>query len=93
MINSSLKTLAQMLANKEISSVELTQTFLNRIDAYNPVINAYIALDHEKTLAQAKAADVRIAAGTDQMIIEQTDTGSFDAFVAAYNSSTLCCDN
>ncbi len=63
MINSSLKTLAQMLANKEISSVELTQTFLNRIDAYNPVINAYIALDHEKTLAQAKAADVRIAAG------------------------------
>jgi len=29
----------------------------------------------------------------DQMIIEQTDTGSFDAFVAAYNSSTLCCDN
>ena len=63
MINSSLKTLAQMLANKEISSVELTQTFLNRIDAYNPEINAYIALDHEKTLAQAKAADVRIAAG------------------------------
>jgi aspartyl-tRNA(Asn)/glutamyl-tRNA(Gln) amidotransferase subunit A len=63
MINSSLKTLAQMLANKEISSVELTQTFLNRIDAYNPEINAYIALDHDRTLAQAKAADVRIAAG------------------------------
>ncbi|MDO9151845.1 MAG: Asp-tRNA(Asn)/Glu-tRNA(Gln) amidotransferase subunit GatA [Methylotenera sp.] len=63
MINSSLKTLAQMLANKEISSVELTQTFLNRIDAYNPEINAYISLDHDRTLAQAKAADVRIAAG------------------------------
>jgi len=63
MINSSLKTLAQMLANKEISSVELTQTFLNRIDALNPTINAYIALDQEKTLAQAKAADARIAAG------------------------------
>ena len=63
MINSSLKTLAQMLANKEISSVELTQTFLNRIDALNPTINAYIALDQDKTLAQAKAADVRIAAG------------------------------
>ncbi|MDP2153556.1 MAG: Asp-tRNA(Asn)/Glu-tRNA(Gln) amidotransferase subunit GatA [Methylotenera sp.] len=64
MINSSLKTLAQMLANKEISSVELTQTFLNRIDAYNPEINAYIALDHDRTLAQAKAADARIAAGS-----------------------------
>ncbi|HEY9210687.1 MAG TPA: Asp-tRNA(Asn)/Glu-tRNA(Gln) amidotransferase subunit GatA [Methylotenera sp.] len=63
MINSSLKTLSQMLAKKEVSSVELTQTFLNRINTYNPEINAYIALDQDKTLAQAKAADVRIAAG------------------------------
>jgi len=63
MINSSLKTLSQMLAKKEVSSVELTQAFLNRIDAFNPEINAYVALDKDKTLAQAKAADVRIAAG------------------------------
>ena len=63
MINSSLKTLRQMLAEKEISSVELTQTFLNRINTYNPEINAYVALDQDKTLAQAKAADARIAAG------------------------------
>ncbi len=63
MINSSLTKLSQMLANKTISSVELTQTFLNRIDALNPNINAYIALDQDKSLAQAKAADVRIAAG------------------------------
>lgn len=63
MINSSLKTLSQMLAKKEVSSVELTQAFLKRIDTFNPEINAYIALDQDKTLAQAKAADVRIAAG------------------------------
>lgn len=64
MINSSLKKLSQMLAGKEISSVELTQTYLNRIAQYNPAINAYIALDSDKTLAQASAADVRIANGT-----------------------------
>lgn len=63
MINSSLKTLSQMLAEKQVSSVELTQTFLNRIDALNPDINAYVALDKEKTLAQASLADARIAAG------------------------------
>jgi len=63
MINSSLKTLSQMLAKKEVSSVELTQAFLNRINTFNPEINAFIALDQDKTLAQAKAADVRIAAG------------------------------
>ncbi len=64
MINSSLKQLGAMLQAKEISSVELTQAFLNRIRKFNPEINAYIALDEARTLAQAKAADVRIAAGT-----------------------------
>ncbi len=63
MINSSLKQLGQMLAKKDISSVEMTQVFLDRITKYNPNINAYIALDANKTIAQAKAADTRIAAG------------------------------
>jgi aspartyl-tRNA(Asn)/glutamyl-tRNA(Gln) amidotransferase subunit A len=64
MINSSLKQLGDMLQAKKISSVELTQSFLSRITQYNPSINAYITLDHSKTLAQAAAADARIAAGT-----------------------------
>jgi aspartyl-tRNA(Asn)/glutamyl-tRNA(Gln) amidotransferase subunit A len=64
MINNSLKQLGHMLASKQISSVEMTQTFLNRIAKYNPSINAYIALDHDKTIAQAKAADLKISNGT-----------------------------
>ncbi|OAM52155.1 aspartyl/glutamyl-tRNA amidotransferase subunit A [Methylovorus sp. MM2] len=64
MINSSLKQLGTLLAEKKISSVELTQQFLDRIDQHNPEINAYIALDKEITLAQAKAADQRIAQGS-----------------------------
>ncbi|MGB4811678.1 MAG: Asp-tRNA(Asn)/Glu-tRNA(Gln) amidotransferase subunit GatA [Methylophilaceae bacterium] len=63
MINSSLKQLSQMLMSKQVSSVELTQFFLNRIDTLNPEINAFVTLDTTKTLAQAKAADARIAAG------------------------------
>jgi aspartyl-tRNA(Asn)/glutamyl-tRNA(Gln) amidotransferase subunit A len=63
MINSSLKQLGDMLHAKKISSVELTQSFLTRIAQYNPSINAFIALDEAKTLAQAKAADARIASG------------------------------
>ncbi|NOT65735.1 MAG: Asp-tRNA(Asn)/Glu-tRNA(Gln) amidotransferase subunit GatA [Methylotenera sp.] len=63
MINSSLKQFGELLQTKKISSVELTQTFLNRITQHNPSINAYIALDEAKTLAQARVADTRIAAG------------------------------
>ena len=64
MINSSLKSLSSALQANTISSVELTQEYLNRIHQFNPTINAYITLDEAKTLAQAQAADVRIAAGT-----------------------------
>ncbi len=64
MINSSLKDLSAALQAKTISSVELTQEYLNRIHQFNPSINAYIGLDEAKTLAQAQAADIRIAAGT-----------------------------
>jgi aspartyl-tRNA(Asn)/glutamyl-tRNA(Gln) amidotransferase subunit A len=63
MINSSLKQLATMLASKEISSVEMTREFLQRIAQHNPEINAFVTLDQDKTLAQAAAADQRIAQG------------------------------
>lgn len=61
--NASLKQFGEMLQSKKISSTELTETFLARIKQYNPNINAYIALDESKTLAQAKAADALIASG------------------------------
>ncbi|HEY8354529.1 MAG TPA: Asp-tRNA(Asn)/Glu-tRNA(Gln) amidotransferase subunit GatA [Methylophilaceae bacterium] len=63
MINSSLKQLGAMLASKQVSSVELTQAFLDRIARHNPEINAYITVDPERSLAQAAAADERIARG------------------------------
>ena len=63
MITRDLKALAQALANKEISSVELTQLYLDRIACLNPEINAFVTVDAEKSLAQARAADQRLAAG------------------------------
>jgi aspartyl-tRNA(Asn)/glutamyl-tRNA(Gln) amidotransferase subunit A len=105
MINNSLKTFSQMLAKKEISSVELTQTFLNRIKQFNPSINAFITLNEAKTLVQAKAADVRIAAGKAEPLtgipIAQKDIfcangwrttcGSkmLETFIAPYNAHVI----
>ena len=63
MINHSLKQLSQLLADKQLSSVEMTQTFLDRIKQYNPELNAYVTVDEDASLAQAKAADQRIANG------------------------------
>jgi aspartyl-tRNA(Asn)/glutamyl-tRNA(Gln) amidotransferase subunit A len=63
MINKSLKQLGEMLQTKQISSVELTQTYLDRIAQLNPEMNAFITVDPDKSLAQAKQADGMIATG------------------------------
>jgi aspartyl-tRNA(Asn)/glutamyl-tRNA(Gln) amidotransferase subunit A len=63
MINSSLKQLSSQLAARKISSVELTRLYLDRINSLNPDLNAYVTLNAETTLAQARAADTRLAQG------------------------------
>ena len=64
LIQASLRELGAALAAKRVSSVELAQLFLDRIERFNPVLNAFITVDPDKTLAMARAADVRLAAGS-----------------------------
>ncbi|HSR35695.1 MAG TPA: amidase family protein, partial [Desulfurivibrionaceae bacterium] len=52
-----------LLARREISARELTEAVLARIDAVEDRVHAYITLDREGALAQAAAADARLAAG------------------------------
>src|SRR5213083_2896826 len=61
MLNASLKELSAALARKKISSAELTQLFLDRTSRLNGALNAFITVEAEKSLAQAHAADERIA--------------------------------
>ncbi|MBI4989229.1 MAG: Asp-tRNA(Asn)/Glu-tRNA(Gln) amidotransferase subunit GatA [Rhodocyclales bacterium] len=63
MINASLKELSAALAGKQLSSVELTTLFLDRIGKLNPALNAFITLDAEKSLSMAREADHRLARG------------------------------
>ncbi len=53
----SLAELAKGLAAGEFSSVELTQHFLDRIDAFDERLNAFITVTGEQALAAAKRAD------------------------------------
>ena len=62
MHNSTLAQLSSELGAKKVSAVEVARHYLGRIaDAKS--LNAFITVDEEKTLAQAKAADARIAKG------------------------------
>ena len=63
LINASLQELSSALAEKKVSAVELATLFLDRIEKFNPSINAFVTVDRAKTLAQAAEADARRAAG------------------------------
>ena len=62
MINSSLKQLAAAIKTKKISSRELTQSYLSRIETLNPELNAFITVDAEKSLA-CRCSDKLLEAG------------------------------
>lgn len=59
-----ISPLSQMLTNKEISSVELTQKYITAIESENSKYNAYVSTTFEKALENAKQADRIIASGT-----------------------------
>ena len=54
---------AWALQSGEISSVELTRSCLERIQAHDGSINSFITVTEERALAQAEAADRRRSAG------------------------------
>jgi aspartyl-tRNA(Asn)/glutamyl-tRNA(Gln) amidotransferase subunit A len=62
MHNKTIKELSALLQSKQVSSVELTTHYLDRIAGSG--LNAYLHVDRELSLAQAKAADERLALGT-----------------------------
>ena len=58
-----VSVLRRALDAKKISSVELATLFLDRIDALDPALDAFITVERERTLTEARAADARIARG------------------------------
>ncbi len=54
---------ARALAARKISAVELVEAYNGAVAAMNPELNAYITATPQLALAQAQAADARIAAG------------------------------
>ena len=53
----------QLLLAKEVSSVELTQAYLEKIASIEPHLRALITVEPELALNQARAADKQISEG------------------------------
>ncbi len=55
--------LAQMIAERRVTSVEVTQAFLDQISAVDEKVHAFLHVDAEGALAQAAAVDAALDAG------------------------------
>src|SRR5215510_14473747 len=71
---------ARMLSRREISSRDLVEKLLARVDAVNPVLNAVVELRRENALQRAEAADQAIARGDRRPLlgVPMTVKDSFD---------------
>ena len=58
-----IHALKEMLAAGKVSAVDITRSVLDRIDAAESKVGAYITLDREGALKQAEAADRLLAQG------------------------------
>jgi len=63
MHNKSVAELSRELESGNVSSVELTQQFLDRVKREDEKYNSFITVSEEQALAEAKAADEMRAAG------------------------------
>src|SRR4051812_25919845 len=57
------RAIADLIERREVSAVEVVDTYVRRIEAMNPSINAVVAIAAERARREAEAADARIAHG------------------------------
>ena len=61
----SIAELGQRIRSGALSPVELTEALLERIERLNPSLHAFISVDRERALNEARAAEATLMAGQD----------------------------
>ncbi len=105
MLKQGIAAISSSLSKGEISSVEITQAYLDQISRHNNDLNAYITVTAEQALAQAATADKIRSAGNAGVFTGvpiahkdifcttgvKTSCGSrmLDNFIAPYNATVV----
>jgi Asp-tRNA(Asn)/Glu-tRNA(Gln) amidotransferase A subunit family amidase len=84
----SVLQLASLIKNKKITSVELTQFFINRIKKWGDTLQCVISITEDIAMQQARAADAEIAAGNYRGPLHGIPYGLKDLFAVKGTKTT-----
>ena len=74
---------SQLIADKKLSPVELTQACLDRVKQFDDVLHAFILPTQERAMADARAAEARIMAGLSRGKLDGIPIGHKDIYNTA----------
>ena len=66
--NKSVVELSKLLNKKKVSSLEMTDYFINRIKSFDLKLNSFITIDEDHAREQAKIADELIANNNNNLL-------------------------
>ncbi len=84
----SIDQLAYLMKSKQITSVALTQFFIERIKTYGASLQCVVSLQEEIALSQARQADQEIAAGKYRGLLHGIPYGLKDLFAVKGTKTT-----
>jgi aspartyl-tRNA(Asn)/glutamyl-tRNA(Gln) amidotransferase subunit A len=79
----SLTSVAKAIAEKQLSSREVTQSCLDRIAQWQPRLNAFMAIEPEQALASADKADAALAKGNTSGVLHGVPLAHKDMYYEA----------
>ena len=82
LIHLSAAQLAQKIASREVSSVEVTQAHLDRIEKVDEQVHAFLYVNKEGALDAAKKADQEIADGKPASVLAGVPLGLKDVLAS-----------
>jgi Asp-tRNA(Asn)/Glu-tRNA(Gln) amidotransferase A subunit family amidase len=85
----SVRQLSELIKSKAVSCVEVTESFLKRIEALNPSINAFCDIYYESAMQDAKLADQAIAQGRNTSSLHGIPIGLKDLTPVSGATTTL----
>ena len=81
---------AQQIARGQLSPVDLTESLLERINRLEPQLKAWVYLDRETVLAEAKAREADVAAGATLGPLHGVPIGLKDIYYTVGIPTTAC---